>query len=141
MSIAYSPQALEELRTRLEQARRRLLTQIGELERAEGGEEPVSPSDILPGDFGDTSADLSRWDTERAQEYDARAALVAIERALTKFEDGSYGYCEVCGNPIPLARLRVIPEARYDTQHEEEMEARGAAMSGVLRSRGTARHT
>jgi RNA polymerase-binding transcription factor DksA len=52
------------------------------------------------------------------------AMLVAeIVRALTNLRRGTYGDCERCGQPIPLARLRVLPEARYDMAHEAQMEA------------------
>lgn len=34
-----------------------------------------------------------------------------IERALQRFEDGTYGNCESCGAPIPIARLKVLPFA------------------------------
>lgn len=37
--------------------------------------------------------------------------LHAIERALQKIEEGTYGKSDVSGKPIPLARLEVTPEA------------------------------
>ena len=44
-----------------------------------------------------------------------REALVQRLRALVKAEgkvqDGTYGLCEGCGEPIPPARLRALPEA------------------------------
>lgn len=41
-----------------------------------------------------------------------RRELLAIERALSKMELGSFGYCEDCGDEIPSKRLLVLPEAR-----------------------------
>jgi len=38
--------------------------------------------------------------------------LRTIRHALAKFEDGSYGECEECGNPIGFSRLQARPEAR-----------------------------
>jgi DnaK suppressor protein len=38
-------------------------------------------------------------------------ALERTERALAKLDDGSYGLCDVCGDPIPPGRLRALPEA------------------------------
>lgn len=38
--------------------------------------------------------------------------LRAIEDALRKVADGSYGNCERCGAPIPKARLDIVPHAR-----------------------------
>jgi RNA polymerase-binding protein DksA len=37
--------------------------------------------------------------------------LESIETALEKVEDGIYGLCEDCGNPISKARLTAIPYA------------------------------
>ncbi|HKX75543.1 MAG TPA: TraR/DksA C4-type zinc finger protein [Acidimicrobiia bacterium] len=39
--------------------------------------------------------------------------LRKVERALARIEDGTYGICESCGQPIPLARLEVLP---YSTE-------------------------
>lgn len=37
--------------------------------------------------------------------------LTEIEHALHKFENGTYGLCDVCGQPIPHARLEALPQA------------------------------
>lgn len=35
--------------------------------------------------------------------------LADVERALARLDDGSYGTCEVCGEPIDGERLRIEP--------------------------------
>ncbi|MCX5889415.1 MAG: TraR/DksA C4-type zinc finger protein [Deltaproteobacteria bacterium] len=40
-----------------------------------------------------------------------RQELEAIEEALQRLETGSYGLCEVCGQPIQPKRLEIMPEA------------------------------
>jgi DnaK suppressor protein len=40
------------------------------------------------------------------------AQMLILKRALAKFDDGSYGECEECGNPIGFSRLQARPEAR-----------------------------
>ena len=40
------------------------------------------------------------------------AQLNVLKHALAKFDDGSYGECEDCGNPIGFSRLQARPEAR-----------------------------
>lgn len=40
---------------------------------------------------------------------EARAART--ERALQKLDDGTYGCCDRCGEPIPDGRLRVMPSS------------------------------
>ncbi len=41
----------------------------------------------------------------------ARAAALEIDRALSKIDAGTYGFCEQCGQPIPEARLQALPQA------------------------------
>ena len=121
-----TPEVLAELRTRLEQKRDNLRRQIAALQADDGaGTPPIDePSTDAPEDTGDMSVDLQQQDENRATVVELRAALAEVERALAKFEQGTYGQCEVCGGPIPVARLRVFPEARYDVQHQAEIEAR-----------------
>ena len=37
--------------------------------------------------------------------------LAEVERALAKFEEGTYGSCDNCGKPIDPARLEALPQA------------------------------
>nr|WSX74982.1 TraR/DksA C4-type zinc finger protein [Streptomyces sp. NBC_00899] len=39
----------------------------------------------------------------------AREQLTALDRAVERLEQGGYGRCEVCGEPIPAERLQVLP--------------------------------
>jgi RNA polymerase-binding transcription factor DksA len=41
-----------------------------------------------------------------------RDTLTEIDDALAKFDNGTYGRCEVCGGPIGEARLEAKPAAR-----------------------------
>ena len=40
-----------------------------------------------------------------------RQELAGIEHALQKFEEGTYGLCDNCGQPIDPARLEALPQA------------------------------
>lgn len=40
----------------------------------------------------------------------ARCALRDVTSALQRMDDGSYGACTTCGEPIPLERLEVLPQ-------------------------------
>lgn len=48
--------------------------------------------------------------------------LAEIDRALAKFRDNSYGYCEGTGEPIGYARLRSRPWARFSVAYQEQLE-------------------
>jgi len=67
------------------------------------------------GDAGDDSADAGAKTFQREHELaltqNARELLAQIERALARIEDGSYGVCESCGDPIGKARLQAFPRA------------------------------
>lgn len=40
-----------------------------------------------------------------------RQELAGIEHALEKFEKGTYGFCDNCGQPIAPERLEALPQA------------------------------
>jgi DnaK suppressor protein len=47
------------------------------------------------------------------------------EQALARIDDGTYGTCQRCSREIPLARLEVVPHARYCVTCQQYMDARG----------------
>lgn len=46
-----------------------------------------------------------------------REQLVEVEHALAKFDEGTYGLCERCRNPIAEPRLEAMPATRYCINH------------------------
>lgn len=50
--------------------------------------------------------------------------LRMIKHALAKFDDGTYGECEECGNPIGFSRLQARPEARLCITCQTRLEKR-----------------
>jgi len=64
---------------------------------------------------GHDQADMGATSFERDQELtvvnNEREMLVQIDRALERIEDGTYGVCESCGNPIGKMRLMAFPRA------------------------------
>lgn len=103
----------------------------------------------LGGDFGEaeqeTASDVLSYDqhsADAAQEtIDRQVELSLIEsaemelgeaaHALTKLEDGTYGVCEECGQPIPDERLEARPATRFDLEHQTLDQKR----AGVATSR------
>jgi RNA polymerase-binding transcription factor DksA len=49
-------------------------------------------------------------------------ALHEIEEAINRIKDGSYGVCEVTGNPINKERLEAVPFARFSVEGQSEYE-------------------
>jgi len=54
----------------------------------------------------------AEWSRAEGQSAGVRQELAEVDRAEQKLTDGRYGLCEVCGQDIPLARLRIKPAAR-----------------------------
>ncbi len=48
--------------------------------------------------------------------------LSRVERALRKIEEGTYGFSDVSGKPIPEARLEATPDAINTVQEQEANE-------------------
>ena len=45
-----------------------------------------------------------------------------IDQALLRIDEGSYGVCARCGNPIDERRLEAMPTARYDAACQATIE-------------------
>lgn len=80
------------------------------------------------GDAGDDQADAGAKTFEREQElaltHNARELLAQSERALARIDDGSYGTCESCGEPIGKARLQAFPRATLCVACKQREERR-----------------
>jgi RNA polymerase-binding protein DksA len=103
-------------RKRLEEEKARLLHAVGFLEK----ENPGSISDELgelaeggtDNHLGDTATAMFDRELDEGLEESAKDTLAEIDAALQRIEDGTYGFCEVCGKPISAERLAAIPWAR-----------------------------
>ena len=73
-------------------------------------------------------ADRASSETDRAIELRARdrqrKLIAKIESALTRIDDGSYGYCVETGDPISLRRLDARPIANLSVEAQERHERR-----------------
>jgi RNA polymerase-binding protein DksA len=77
---------------------------------------------------GEDQADAGTKTFEREQEMslvnNAMDMLQQDERALSRLEDGTYGQCESCGNPIGKARLQAFPRATLCVSCKQRAERR-----------------
>lgn len=71
-------------------------------------------------------ADRASEETDRALELRTRdrqrKVVSKIDAALRRIDDGSYGYCEVTGEPISLKRLDARPIATLSLEAQERHE-------------------
>jgi DnaK suppressor protein len=59
----------------------------------------------------DQAQDLMISENNRILVENSVRRSTAIERALAKIDEGTYGVSDVSGKPIPMDRLRAVPEA------------------------------
>src|SRR6202049_61431 len=73
-------------------------------------------------------ADRASSETDRAIELRARdrqrKLIAKIDAALTRIEDGTYGFCEETGEPISIKRLEARPIATLSIEAQERHERR-----------------
>jgi DnaK suppressor protein len=73
-------------------------------------------------------ADRASSETDRAIELRARdrqrKLIAKIDAALTRIEEGTYGFCEETGEPISIRRLEARPIATLSIEAQERHERR-----------------
>ncbi|MFF4249571.1 TraR/DksA family transcriptional regulator [Streptomyces sp. NPDC001822] len=78
---------------------------------------------------GDDDADTGTKNITREHELSlaahAQETLDQTERALARLDAGTYGLCEVCGNPIGKARMQAFPRATLCVEDKQKQERRG----------------
>ena len=118
---AKSPAAVQaELRAMLLSKRDELVTKLRE--EREGRRDGAQREKIEGAPFGDRPA-LSPGDEMGFAVADRRAAMLGqINLALKKMDEGNYGRCEVCEEPISVLRLHAHPFAVRCTRCQEAWE-------------------
>jgi DnaK suppressor protein len=98
------------LRSRLESMRKRLSEELEQLK-----------STVRPADERREGSPFGKREEEATESFELekrltlekriREQLAEVEHALQKFDDGTYGLCDNCGQPIPPDRLEALPQA------------------------------
>jgi len=116
------------LRSRLEKEQKRLAEELEQLkasvrsadERREG-----SPF----GKREEEATESFELEKRLALEKRMKDQLADIEQALHKFDEGTYGLCDSCGQPIDPDRLEALPQARLCLSCKAK-NAKGKSSSG-----------
>jgi RNA polymerase-binding transcription factor DksA len=90
-----------------------------------------------PFDSADSADDDFEHDLALGQLAGEQDVLYEIQAALHRIRAGTYGLCEVTGEPMSKARLRAVPWTRFCQAVEERLENDGTlrtAHLGKLRS-------
>ncbi|HEX9996544.1 MAG TPA: hypothetical protein VGB45_05320 [Abditibacterium sp.] len=73
-------------------------------------------------DTADLASSLMDKEMDLSVEEEIDDRMSAIEHALRKMEDGTYGICDVSSQPIPKSRLELIPWASLTAQMQAMAE-------------------
>jgi DnaK suppressor protein len=73
-------------------------------------------------DLTDRASSETDWSIELRTRDRQRKLISKIDSALRRIEDGEYGFCEVTGEPISLARLEARPIATMTVEAQERHE-------------------
>ena len=111
----------------LERKRRQLLELRDQVKKnAEAGqteEAAVKNESVLQArEYEDDAQKLAMLETEGNLVSRDIDRLARVERALQKIDEGTYGFSDVSGQPIPDARLEAMPEAINTVQEQRKHE-------------------
>ena len=103
---------LEALEKALVAERERLAREIADLD-ADLSESLEDSSEESPYDqhLAETAGVTLEREIDLTLEENARAGIAQLDRALHKLRNGSYGFCDKCGDPIGEERLKAAPFA------------------------------
>ena len=73
-------------------------------------------------DIADRASSETDWSIELRTRDRQRKLIAKIDAAVRRLYDGEYGYCEVTGDPISLARLEARPIATMTLEAQEKHE-------------------
>jgi len=73
-------------------------------------------------DIGDEAANIYNKQVLLSLNENERTRLQEVDDSLDRIENGTYGICEECGEPIGLKRLEVRPVAKYCVPCKTKLE-------------------
>ncbi|MEK7577215.1 MAG: TraR/DksA family transcriptional regulator [Patescibacteria group bacterium] len=105
----YPKDVLEGIKKHLKEEKARLVVRVAEL----ATQDPFNdPDRTIDNAASDTEAnEESNHDRMSAIIDEVKAQQVAIDHALERIENGTYGACVRCGAMIDTDRLRILPTA------------------------------
>ncbi len=74
--------------------------------------------------IGDYTSEAQDAMNDRAVVANLRTGIAQTQRALQKLEEGTYGLCDQCHQPIPPERLEVLPSATLCVACKSKQERR-----------------
>ena len=123
--MGYRPSANEEFMNPLQLAyfRQKLLNWKDEILReSQGTIAQLKTGPLREADLTDRASSETDWGIELRTRDRQRKLISKIDAALRRIDTGEYGFCEVTGEPISLARLEARPIATMTVESQERHE-------------------
>ncbi|HMV51900.1 MAG TPA: TraR/DksA family transcriptional regulator [Blastocatellia bacterium] len=76
----------------------------------------------LNADFAEQAIEAENDQVLDALDHSIRVEMEQIEKTLARMDEGLYGVCEDCGNPIAAKRLQAVPHATRCIYCEEKFQ-------------------
>jgi DnaK suppressor protein len=92
------------------------------LQEAQGTLAQLQTDSLREPDVTDRASTETDWSIELRTRDRQRKLISKIEAALRRIDEGEYGYCDVTGEPISLARLEARPIATMTVEAQERHE-------------------
>ncbi len=92
------------------------------LREAQGTLLQLASDSLREPDLTDRASSETDWSIELRTRDRQRKLINKIDAALRRIDEGEYGWCEVTGEPISLARLEARPIATMTVEAQEKHE-------------------
>jgi DnaK suppressor protein len=113
------PAFIEKQRQSLMKLRAELSSAVRNEETEEAG---IKEENAGPREYEDDAQKLANLELDGALRIRDLERLGRVDRALKKIEEGTYGFSDMSGLPIPRERLEVVPESIYTLAEEQALE-------------------
>ena len=107
------------MRSRLEEERSRLQ---GDIDALNAEDQQQSDDAGIGNHIADDATDVMNRERNVALRNNAADLLAQVDAALGRIDDGTYGQCARCGQPINPERLEALPYATYCITCQGEIE-------------------
>ena len=102
---------IEERKQELQKCKQELLRELNE-DAVQVADHDYSAKFVDYGDKDDeNAAEVANFEKNLSLEKTLEVSLYNVDLALKKIEEGKYGLCEKCSNPINPDRLKAFPSA------------------------------
>jgi RNA polymerase-binding transcription factor len=113
---------LDNMRERLEAKLAELQTHLNALHEGYRGSESFIETHEKALEFEEAASDLAEQQLQQTIIANEVTLLTEVQAALNRIAQGHYGFCTVCGEPIPEKRLEALPWAARCAKDEEQFE-------------------